>query len=389
MCLQTVNRSFFRRDNLISSSSCDDILAIRRTRKRPLELISTDRLRLQVAITDSGREIYSWADAARIETESPTDLIGGGPFGTGPFGPFLIDIFSNPGTIVTFGDRLGAPDTPAGGNGLLGYRFRVPLAASHYQVQGTGGGHIIQYDGGFWVDPETAALKRLQARTDELPKDTGACEATTTVDFERVPIGTGVFWLPRESRLRFLYRDGSESENITTFAACHEYAGKSVLRFDMADPVGEPAQAAPDSRAPPVPAGREVLLSLQSVIDTGTAAAGDAVTAKVEKDVTGGKQRILLPAGAVVRGRLTKMEHHLGQSPYFLIGIHFESVETMGRISPFSAKLKSALTNRFGERFEGRIESRTAPRQSGVFVFRSKQQRLVAPRGFESWWVIH
>jgi hypothetical protein len=76
MCLQTVNRSFFRPESLISRSSCDQILAARRTRKKQPELIATDRLRLQVAITDSGREIYSWADAAHIETESNGDGFG-------------------------------------------------------------------------------------------------------------------------------------------------------------------------------------------------------------------------------------------------------------------------------------------------------------------------
>ena len=76
-------------------------------------MTATDRLRLDVAIGDSGREIYSWAGAGAFESKSIPELIGGGPLATGPFGPFLLGIFGN-SSVHFFYDHEETVDGGAG-----------------------------------------------------------------------------------------------------------------------------------------------------------------------------------------------------------------------------------------------------------------------------------
>jgi hypothetical protein len=93
-CTQTVDRSYFRETRQVPKA-CDGILGNRRSGRSQLSLYATDRLRFDVEVADGGYEIYAWPGAARIENEKGEDMAGGGPLGTGPFGPFLVDI-ANP-----------------------------------------------------------------------------------------------------------------------------------------------------------------------------------------------------------------------------------------------------------------------------------------------------
>src|SRR5579863_1608924 len=124
-CTQTVDRSYFRETRQVPRA-CDTIVANQRQGRAKLALTATDRLRFDVEVADGGYEIYAWPGASRVANEKIEDMAGGGPLGTGPFGPFLVDIFANPGVQFQY---LGEK------SGLFEYRYRVPLEASHYHVQ--------------------------------------------------------------------------------------------------------------------------------------------------------------------------------------------------------------------------------------------------------------
>src|SRR5262249_19614704 len=136
-------------------ASCDQILASRKTGASPLEKAWTDRLRVEVEITDHGVEIYSWPGAARISSERIQDFSAAGMIGTGAFGPFLVDIFANQG--VRFWREADSS-----------YRFLVPEGSSHLQVVAGHDTRVVGFEGRFWLDPETADLRRLLIRTPEL-----------------------------------------------------------------------------------------------------------------------------------------------------------------------------------------------------------------------------
>jgi hypothetical protein len=144
-------------------------------------------------------------------------------------------------------------------------------------------------------------------------------------------------------------------------------------------------------RAPvSLPLGLPVVLALTAAIDTDKAAAGDPVAATVSQSVRRpGSSTVLLPAGATVRGRLTRLEHHVGAIPYFLIAMSFNRVELPGgALAPFAARLETDpdLVRRLGA---------IVPSYGGGIVFwdvgtlllPSGKSHYVLPAGFAAKWV--
>ena len=92
-------------------------------------------------------------------------------------------------------------------------------------------------------------------------------------------------------------------------------------------------------------------LALTAPIDTATAAAGDPVSAEVVKPVRrSASGDILIHPGAIVRGRITRLERHLLPEPYFLIAMSFNRLTRGDISSPFAAKYDSnaALAQKLG-----------------------------------------
>jgi hypothetical protein len=136
-CIETVDRKYFRRTVPITSaalasaprSSCGQVLAAKGS-NRDLELESTDRLRLEVAMADDG-EIHSWPGATRFDGRAVDQYIQDGPVGTGTFAAYLIDVFDNPNVSFQYAGESAAAD----GAATLVYRYQVPIEASHYRVK--------------------------------------------------------------------------------------------------------------------------------------------------------------------------------------------------------------------------------------------------------------
>lgn len=382
-CTQTVDRSYFREARQ-AARNCDGIVANQRNGRSRLVLEATDRLRFDVEVADRGYEIYAWPGESRIANEKVENMAGGGVLGTGPLGPFLIDVFANP--LVEF-QYLGTKI------GLLEYRYRVPLNASHYRVQAGVKWRITEYDGTFLLEPVSAVLKQLTVRTGELPEDTGSCEATTSMDFGLLKIGGDEYLIPRRTRLRVIGRDASTIENATAYEECHEFRGESVVRFGERTPE---AVVRPELRSgvpmPNLPAGLPISLALETEIDTDRAAAGDPIAAQVAKAVVDPvTRRVLLPAGIPVHGRITHLEHHIEGDNYFLVGLSFDSLH----IILDSAHQTQDSRPPCGKRVvwsdvDGCVittESRSGFRGGGTLVFEGRQSRYVVPRGYVSNWI--
>ena len=381
-CTQTVDRSYFR-ETRQAARTCDEIVANHRNKRSKPVLMATDRLRFDVEVSDGGYEIYAWPGAARIDTSKIEQMAGGGPLGTGPFGPFLIDIFDN--RAVEF-QYLGTRP-------LLEYRFRVPLEASHYRVQAGAKWRVTGYDGTFQIDPASTLLRQLTVRTLELPADARSCEATTTMDFGLLQIGDGEYLLPSQTHLQIIGRGAGFTESTTVYSACHEFRGESTVNF------GDPApQASPGAtftgvvHTPALPPGLPVHLALASEIDTDRAAAGDPVSATLSKPlVDPASKRVLAPAGALVRGRITHMEHHIEGENYFLIGFTFETLELSGAALPLRIILDSPHQVQDLRTTTGRAsvitESQSGLHSGGTLLFPTRLPRYVVPRGFPSTWI--
>ncbi len=376
-CLQTIERFYYSvpSGNGGAAQSCSGRAF---SKDRDLTLDSDDRLRLQVAVVD-GNEISSWAAATRFDSRAIWDLVSTGAISSGAFGGALIDIFENSGTQYTF---IGSSDD--GSRKLLEFSFEVPLMASNWFIRADNRRAVTAYRGRFAIDKSTAELVRLSSETDELTPDTRLCRIRTANDYHHLQIGDGRYLVPSRAELDTVTPTGSETRNITTFSSCHEYSAESTVNFGGAVAASE-ANSAPKSEAVALPAGLSLTLALTSPIDTNTAAAGDAISARVTRAVRAPKSNvILIAAGAIAHGRILNLEHLY--SPRYLpsliqYSVLFESLEQNGAVSPLSLEL---------ERDPKREPTQPSPPTSGErgswFAIPGAKSGAIIPAGTESKW---
>ena len=206
-CQETIEREYFEAPGS-RSATCARILAVDHPR---LTLDATDRLRLDVAVADEG-EINSWPSASRFDTRSIDQIVTTGPISTGTFGTLLIGVFEDPGTHFEYAGReIDGPRS------VFLYRYSVPLAASHYEVKAGALWRRTPYSGTFEINAATARLARLTVDTDQLPRDSGMCQARTSIDYHYTLVGDGEFLLPVESQLETVRLDGSRTRSPPPF----------------------------------------------------------------------------------------------------------------------------------------------------------------------------
>ena len=390
MCTQTIDRVQYQPSNNQRVPSCDELEAQRKSSERKLRLSGSDRLRLDVAVSSSTGEIYSWVGEERFDDRSLFDLVRQGAVQTGSFRSFLASIFASEDASFSYDG-----DETVNGRTLVEFAYRVPLEKSNYTF-GNRGQHVITgYDGTFLVDPKTLDLVRLTVSTDQLPEDVGSCRAITTLDYSRVTLNQANFLLPTEATLLIVSRDGAEQQNRTSFSGCHEFVGKSKLSFD--EP--EPTAATGSTNKPPAvpafewPADRTFELTFTQPIDTASAAAGDLIHAKLKGPIRDLSSRVVASDGAAVTVRIVKLQHFYGTSSASVeLAVKLETVEVDGTPQPIPAELFST-----GARFpkdkglSRRVELGTLDALKdptvGVFAFRDAKASYVIKDGLESVWV--
>lgn len=382
-CVETVDRNYYEPPSG-SVAGCPRIVDAHNARQTPLKLQSTDRLRLEVTMAE-GREIHAWPGATRFDVRNVDQIIHQGPMGTGTFGTHLIGVFDNPGVIFEFAGEQGG----SSGRNLLEYRFRVPVEESRYRVRAGASWQAVPYQGSFRLEAASLELSSFEFTADRLPASTGMCQVHADLDYHRVHIGEGDVLLPAQDRLDIVMTDASETSSVIRFSDCREYQADAEMRFDAnPEEVYEEAASKREIHAPVATRlGMPITLALTSPIDTETAAAGDPVSAKVVKAVSTGDGKALIPAGAVVRGRITRLEHHLFPQPYFLVALSFNRLVEGEISSPFAAKhdVNPELAKELGASLKsyGRgIDFWDV----GTFLFPTKKPRYILPAGVEMKW---
>ncbi len=392
-CLETIERTYYVppakkvNANVMTESpetSCD---GKEFGKNGHLSLDAKDRLRLDVIVAEE-KETYSWAAANRFDSRSVFQMVSNGPIGTGSFGTYLVDIFENPGTQFKF-----TAQKHQGAAQVFEYAFEVPAQASHYDVRGDTEWKVTGYHGSFEIYAVTAELARLVVETAQLPLDARMCRARTSIDYQYMVIGADEFLIPRQSQLETLSGNANETSSITTFSGCHEYTAESSLRFDAQ----ESAAAVKTAAQPPAPLPPDltVTLALLGAIDPRSAAAGDTISAEVSQSVRAPHSRqILLPAGAIVHGRILQMRHQYSSSQ-FLISIRFETLEANGVLTPLFLRWDHKLefqTNRTQNGFRSRGPEFSLPppataESGGFFSLPAFRSGFVLPTGFKSKWI--
>jgi len=322
MCVESVQRDRYEPLAGKSVRSCDRVLDARSQGNGRLRLDLTDWLRLDVGMAD-GREIFSWTGAAKFEEGEIDELIPEGAFGTGPFATMLISIFENRNARFVFDG-----ETTLQNQRVLQYSFHVPREESGYRVKAGKEWIVTGFAGTLIVDPRTADLVRFIVRTDILPPATNTCEVDSTLDYNMVELSGFEYMLPKSTRQRFIGVDGTEGENTLTFAGCREFLGESTLTFG-----GRPGAAETPHGTPPrlLPEGLGLAIELTTHLTLSNAAAGDRIEGRLAETLwDAGKKNILAPAGAIARGRLTRVELQHSGSGEYTVALRWETLEIDG-----------------------------------------------------------
>jgi hypothetical protein len=374
MCTETIDRSQFEPD-FPARGNCDN------GDKSRTHLTTSDRLRLDVGMAATV-EIYSWVGESKFNDHDLFQIVREGAISSGAFAAFLTAIFRSSDASFTYDGEKG---------GLSAFGFQIPYEKSHYYY-GEGAHRIITgYDGTFLVDPKTASLTHLDVHTSQLPSETGACHASTSLDYSQVRMKGVDFLLPSASQLTIARVDGGKAENRTVFSSCHEFLGESTISFD--GPSKNAPSAAESSTEEPLafPAGLRFEVVSTQAIDPGTAAAGDPVKAKLLTPIKHGSY-VLVPAGAAVNGRIVRIRQFYGQNARLVVELKLEAVSVKGawvpfRTSPDVGSTFNADSGRTG--LQKRVALGTLiglEESSASFTFRGGRVRPIAP-GLESSWV--
>lgn len=265
-----------------------------------LKLMMAETIRLEVAVVD-GKELFGWPGAAKID-ESDLGKMMDGSIGNGYFALFSQNVFSTPAATYQY-----VNDEQLDGKPTVRYDYRVPQSSGAYVIRGDPGSVSVGFHGSFWVNSATLDLIRITVTVDDPPVALGMSSAASVLDFERKPIGSSTFILPRAAELTVVDTDGMEKANRLSFAGCHQFVGESVLKFDV--PTNEPAAGAKAAIARiALPDDFTVDFNLDTPIEWGSAAGGDPVHGTLRDGVrpdagTG----IVIPKGATLSGRIAHL----------------------------------------------------------------------------------
>lgn len=299
-------------------------------RKKPQEPFHhRDTLHLEVAVAH-GNELYAWPGAAQFEEGNLAEFVGAGMISSGNFEAAIKSVLlDNVSQIQFHGEEEIL------GRQALRWDYTIPYNLSAWTVSFKGRGGRVSEDGSFWADAATLQLLRLQSNARDIPPDLLIASITNTLDYARVEMRSKDLLLPQSVELLVTDLKGTETRNRIEFSQCREFAGTARLAFD------QPAEAVP----PPAPAvefqvpdGLEVLVHLAQAIDSKRATVGDRITAIFDAPVHH-QGAVLIPKGALLEGRLRRLERYNSPQPHYLVGLEFSAIEFAGKRARFTGEL--------------------------------------------------
>lgn len=414
VCTATIERSRYEPDTTQLRArgkppvdSCDDIVAEVNSANWKQRLSSSDRVRLDVALSHdrSGlvSEMYSWVGDDRFSDRDLFEIVPDGAMSTGTFAAMLTSIFGGNATRFFYNG-----DTAGGEKQLSEFGFRVPEEKSHYlYVFGKANQEArVAYGGTLLVDPETSDLVRLVIRTAPLRRETGACELTRTVDYGRVRLHDADFLLPTKARISIVHSDETVAENVIHYSDCREFHSESAVKFE---PLQETAVRAESAKNPPapeafaLPPGLPFKLVFTDGINTRTAAAGDLVRAQLKTAIRDHSSNVLVPEGTPVAGRIVSIRRVYGQGGVegrksstpgtsLVVAVKLETLDLRGKRRGFKAEWDTGM-QRFVKSKGGlavHVEFGSLENiqgsDAGVFEFRDVSPDYVVEAGLESSW---
>jgi len=311
-CVETIGR--WRRENA----------------SRPFRYLDTVRLEVQVV---NNRELYSWPGANRFEDRGIGEIVGSGTVSTGSFATEAHTVFlSNTSTITWHGEeeRLGRHTAR--------WDYSIPYNLSGWTIQLSGRSGRVSEIGSFWADAGSLDLLRLESNADQIPPDLDVASVHDTFDYARVRIGSRNLLLPQSVEIVLTDLGGQQDRNIIEFSHCREFSAQASVTFDAAPRIDQPDSPPAEIS---IRAGLSFAVRLAHAIDSRTAAVGDELSAQVESDIKD-KGVVVVPKGAVLRGRIRRLERHAASRNFYIVGLEFTDIEFPGHHALFFGDMISA-----------------------------------------------
>ena len=343
-CLETISRS------VRNSKS---------TRLTPL-----DTLRLEVGFV-GGKEVYSWPGVKRFNESSISDLIGVGLTSNGEFAAHARNIFVNRIAEVSY-----VGEEALHGHSAAKYRYRIPSLYSAWRLTFAGRSGLASSHGLFWVDTETLDLLRLEIDADQIPPDLPVKSVRTQIDYSPVRLGGKDSWIPQTAQLLWEDFAGSAGRNDIAFSHCRTFSTDTAISFGDAPPRDVVATAS--STLLDIPGNVSLTMQLDTPIDSARSSAGDEIRAIVKRSVVRNGQ-VVVPEGAVVSGRIRRLERYDEPRPHFVVGLEFTEVAFGGKAGVFLGRLESfdglanASQTRVTSRSRANVLNETVTTETEVF----------------------
>jgi len=365
-CLETVNR--FHKENAHSPF-------------RPL-----DTVRLEIVYSDH-REWYGSPGDANLGASSPVSFVGSGLIGSGAFAGALNNILAGAHFVYQGKDALGD-------RASVRYDFQFPRQPNAFAISVPGGVGTVGEKGSVWVDEQSLDLIRLDYHADDIPTYLPLAAQSSNVSYARVRVGDASALLAQQADIRLVLSAGVEDYDHVEFTHCRAYSAQTEIIFNT-----EPVEAAvtPAKVVPAAPPKLPALLTVTVQLVT-PVSSRDAVGQLIEGKVAGEvryKGKVVVPAGAPVRGRIRRLEHYLGKTTKdrgdFIVGLEFTELEVNGVRMPFYADLlsmdkSSVVRPRLSERVPVGNEEITLPELPGVALFFADGQTFTIAGGFKTVW---
>lgn len=277
-----------------------------------------DTVRMQVT-ANKGAEYFSWPGSPNA-VASPRELLQTGLLGTGLFNGYVHSLFVEPGPT-----HLELIDSePGDSSALLHFRFVFDVLKERMIVRNGEGRASVRAKGEFWVNPADRLLRRLLIENAEPAPEINVRHVRYLLDWAPVKTASGMMLLPQNAEVALAFYSGETHRNNISLSQCREFRAESNLRFDAG-----PVEATPaETRSIKVPAGGflpeglTIPMRLTTPVDISTAAVGDIFLAEVARDVKR-KGSVLISAGAIVEGRVRRLEVYDEPVPHTLLWLEF------------------------------------------------------------------
>ena len=289
-----------------------------------------DTLLLEVGMI-GGKEIYSWPGEESFQDLAPGEVTSSGMVSTGEFSQLLRAVFVGGLSVIRW-----RGEEEVNGRRALRYDYTLPLYGYRSKVTLPAGSGDVSLKGSFWADAETFELLRLDSESDDIPPMLPLASMQGRINYGRMTMHGRTVWFPQSAETSMVMLSGNETRNRIEFSHCREYSGESKLSFEE---VTAETAVAPVERIE-LPAGVVLDLRLDKAIDSSAVRVGDAVTARLASDAVY-KKKVLIPAGAVVKGRLRRLERSDEIKPHYVVGLEFSTIETGRTVARFYGELES------------------------------------------------